>query len=370
MATPRFLPDMGGVETHVAEVSRRLAAAGTEVTVACADITDGRAPRETIDGVEVVRLRSHPRERDWCFVPQMGRLVAGGGWDVVHVQSYHTLLAPLAMAAALRAGIPYVVSFHAGGTSARLRGAVRPLQQRALGPLLRRAARLVTLADFESGLYGRRIGIDPGRFVAVPNGADLPPPPPGPDRTEPGLIASVGRLERYKGHHRVIAALPAVLERRPDARLWIAGSGPYEAELRRAAERAGVADRVEIRPVPPGDRAAMAAALSRAAVVVLMSDFETQPIAALEAIALRRRVVVADGSGLAELVARGWARGVPPDAPAAALGGVIAAEMARPALEAAPALPTWDDCARRLLDVYREVVASRAPAAQPAPGAA
>jgi glycosyltransferase involved in cell wall biosynthesis len=357
MATPRFLPETGGVETHVYETSRRLAAAGVEVTVLSTDAGGGLARRETIEGVQIVRVRAHPRHSDYRLAPGLGSVVRGGRWDLVHVQSYHTLVAPHVMMAALRARIPYVLSFHAGGHSARIRAAARPLQQRVLGPLIRRAARVVVLADFEVDLYGRRLRLPPERFVSVPNGADLPSIPAaerGP--TEPGLIASVGRLERYKGHHRAIEALPHVLRTRPDARLWIAGAGPYEEQLRRTAVRAGVADRVEIRAVPPEDRGAMANEVSRAALVVLLSEFETHPIAALEAIALGRRVVVADTSGLAELARRGLARGIPHGSSPEAIAGAMLEEMARPPLDAAPDVPSWDDCARRLEGVYRDVL--------------
>lgn len=356
MPTPRFLPDLGGVETHVSEVGRRLAERGAEVTVVCADTTGDRRRQETIDGVEVLRVPGYPRGRDWCHVPELTQVVRSRPWDLVHVQSYHTLVAPEAMFAARRQGIPYILSFHAGGHSGRLREAVRPVQQRALGPLLRGAERLVVLADFEVELYGPRLGVPRERFVSIPNGADLPIPPddPGVER-DPELIASVGRLERYKGHHRAIAALPSVIERRPGARLWIAGSGPYEDELRRTARRWGVADRVEIRAIPPTDRHAMARELSRAALVVLLSDFETHPIAALEAIALRRRVVVADNSGLSELADRGWARAVSLESPAGEIGEVMAQEMVRTPLTAAPAMPTWDDSAARLHALYLDI---------------
>jgi len=47
----------------------------------------------------------------------------------------------------------------------------------------------------------------------------------------PHLIVSGGRLERYKGHHRAIAALPELIRRVPDARLYVVGTGPYEGEF-------------------------------------------------------------------------------------------------------------------------------------------
>src|SRR5262249_55524255 len=160
---------------------------------------------------------------------------------------------------ALRAGIPYVATFHGGGHSSRLRTRLRGTQLRLLRPLLARAQALVAVAPFEVDHYGEALDLPRSRFVLIPNGADLPAPTtaraaaPG----RPPLIASVGRLERYKGHHHVIAALPNVLERRPDARLWIAGSGPYEAKLETLAERLGVRDRVDIHAVPANERTRM-----------------------------------------------------------------------------------------------------------------
>jgi phosphatidylinositol alpha-1,6-mannosyltransferase len=62
------------------------------------------------------------------------------------------------------------------------------------------------------------------------------------------IILTVGRLsasERYKGHDRIIAAMPAILARVPDAIYRIVGSGDDEPRLRQLAERTGVADRVD-----------------------------------------------------------------------------------------------------------------------------
>jgi glycosyltransferase involved in cell wall biosynthesis len=81
----------------------------------------------------------------------------------------------------------------------------------------------------------------------------------------------VGRLERYKGHQRIISAMPAILAQRPDVRLRIAGEGPYEPDLRRLAARLGVAERVEIRALPIHDRSGMAGLMAGAALVAVLS---------------------------------------------------------------------------------------------------
>jgi glycosyltransferase involved in cell wall biosynthesis len=358
MVTPRFHPETGGVERHVHEVARRAAARGWRTGVLTTDRSGRLAARETIDGIDVRRVRAWPRHTDLHAAPALPRAMAAEPWDVVHVQSYHTFVAPLAMAAAARSRTPYVVTFHGGGHSSRLRNAVRRPQRAALRPLLARARRLVAVADFEVELYGRELGLPARRFAVIPNGTDLPAPPPaanGAGHTDDILIASVGRLERYKGHHRAIAALPHVLRHEPRARLWIAGDGPYGAELGRLARHCGVEDRVEILGIPGEERERYARRLAAASLVVLLSDFETHPIAAIEARALGRPLVVADTSGLRALADRGQARAVDADAPPEAVAAAMIAQLRDPV--AAPFAPfTWDDCTDALLSLYGSVV--------------
>lgn len=357
MVTPMFFPSLGGVETHVAEVSRRLAARGDAVTVLTADRSGTLPDREDWDGVEVQRVRGWPPHVDWQFAPGILGFVRSGEWDIVHVQSYHTFVAPLAMAAARTASIPYVVTFHGGGHSSRVRTRLRGAQLALLRPLLARADKLVAVAAFEIDLYGRRLRLPSDRFILIPNGSDLPATSNRasgrPASTD--LIVSVGRLERYKGHQHVIAALPHIIERRPATRLWIAGSGPYREELAALAATLGVADRVEVRAVPADDRAAMAEQLSRASVVVLASDFETNPLAAVEAAALGLPLVVADNSGLHELADRGFARPVPDVTDARELAGAVLEELEHPRPRPPLELPTWDDCTAGLAALYEDV---------------
>jgi phosphatidylinositol alpha-1,6-mannosyltransferase len=70
---------------------------------------------------------------------------------------------------------------------------------------------------------------------------------PAQNRGERRIILTVGRLsasEAYKGHDRIIAAMPAILARVPKAAYWIVGSGDDQGRLRQLAQEAHVADRV------------------------------------------------------------------------------------------------------------------------------
>jgi glycogen synthase len=360
--TPRYFPYTGGVENHVYQVARRLAEAGVDVTVLTTNPGGTLAAYEELEGVKVERVRAWPANRDYYFAPGLYSRIRQGNWDIVHIQSYHTLVAPLAMLAALRARVPYLVTFHGGGHSSRLRNGLRRVQWALLRPLLVRAARLVAVARFEIEIYGKRLGLPESRFSYIPNGSDLPqvtPLPLSKPETENKsglLIVSVGRLERYKGHQRIIAALPGLLKVRPDARLWIAGSGPYEAALLKQAQKLGVAGRVEIRAIPAQDRAAMARELSKASIVTLLSDYETHPIAVLEAAALGRPVLVANTSGLKELADQGLARAISLKSSPHQVAQAILEQLEQPVSDKALRMPTWDNCASELLSLYQSIL--------------
>jgi glycosyltransferase involved in cell wall biosynthesis len=206
------------------------------------------------------------------------------------------------------------------------------------------------------------------RFVVIPNGVEIASvmrqaaqdsASDAAQATEGRLIASIGRLERYKGHHRIVEAMPQILARKPDARLWIAGKGPFERDLRVLADSLGIGDRVEIRAVPGGDRAAMAREVSATDLVVLLSEFETHPLSVLEAASLGCSVLVADSPGLRELAAAGLARSMPLDAPPARVAEAVVEQLEHPHVPAAVALPTWDECAEALLTLYRDVTGTR-----------
>lgn len=355
MVTPRYFPYMGGVENHVYQVARRLAHAGTEVTVLTTDPSRELKVKEEIAGVQIHRVAAWPAERDYYFAPQISNVIAHGGWDVVHLQSYHTLVAPLTMLAAKRARIPYVVTFHGGGSSSGLRNRIRGLQQGLLRPLLAGAERLVAVANFEVNYYGRRLHLNSDRFVVIPNGCDLPQVETPIRKSNETLLMSIGRLEHYKGHHRMIAAMPYILAHYPDARLRILGEGPYQSELESQALSLGLADRIEIGGIPATKRSEMAATVAGADLVTLLSNYETHPIAALEALALKRPVLVANTSGLQELAERGLAKAIPLTSTPLEVAAAVVDQLRNPLIPVKLDLPTWDDCARELLLLYRGI---------------
>jgi glycosyltransferase involved in cell wall biosynthesis len=363
MVTPRCLPEMGGIETHVHEVGRRLADRGHSVHVLATDRTGGLPAREVVAGMAITRVPAWPRTKDYYFAPAIARAIAKGDWDVVHIQGGHTLVPPLALLAALRRHIPVVVTFHSGGHSSALRTLLRRGQWAALAPLMRRASHWIGVSRYEAQFFTAAMGLDPARVSIVPNGAEMPrPAQPQAPLAEGRLIVSIGRLERYKGHHRVIAAFPELLRHCPDARLRVLGEGPYKDALRRQAEHLHLEDRIQIAGIPPAERDRLAAVLSSAALVVLLSDFEAHPVAVMEALALGRPVLVAEGSGFTEMAEQGLVRAVPAGAGPARIAAAMAEELGRAHAPIPVALPTWDGCTDRVEAIYRDVARQTQPA--------
>lgn len=366
MVTPRYYPLVGGTETHVAEVARRLVGRhGQRVTVLTTDLHGALPPLERgPEGAWVRRLRAYPAGgalAELRYTPQLGATILRerAGYDLLHLQGSFTLVAPAALRAARRAGLPYVVTFHSGGHSSRLRNLLRGAQFAALRPFLAGARRLIAVSRFEAAYFQARLRLPADRFTVVPNGVNLPDVATTADDGPAAgtLLVSTGRLERFKGHQQAIAALPHVLRSRPDACLRIVGSGPYEPELRRLAADLGVAGRVEIAAIAPEDRGGMTRLLRRAALVIAFSEYESQGIGVGEALALGRKALVTDATAFGELVAAGLAHGLPPQSGPQATASAILAALDTPfPAPGSISLPTWDDCAGQLAALYREIL--------------
>jgi glycosyltransferase involved in cell wall biosynthesis len=306
-----------------------------------------------------MRVPAYPANGDYYFAPRVYDVIMEGDWDIVHCQGFHTFVPPVAMLAARRRKLPYVLSFHSGGHSSGWRNAIRWLQSQVNRPLLAGARRLIAVSRFEAQLFQKRLGLPDEKFVVIPNGSQLPKvaSSQSPASNSKPLILSVGRLEKYKGHHRILESFPIILKRYPNAQLRILGSGPYEDSLRQMASQLGVTEQTEIGSILPGNREGMATILSNAALVTLFSEYEAHPLAVMEALSLQRPVLVADTSGLSEIAESGLVRAIPLNSSREEVAEAVLQQLASPLIPPKIELPTWEETAASLLSVYEAAVA-------------
>jgi len=108
----RYAPFVGGTASHVREVASRMVVRGHDVTVLTSDPTDDHLPRGQSDGITIRRVGAWPNGRNYYLAPGIYRQIGRGDWNVVHLQGYHTLVAPLIIDGGIAAAdsLRYLVS--------------------------------------------------------------------------------------------------------------------------------------------------------------------------------------------------------------------------------------------------------------------
>ena len=243
--------------------------------------------------------------------------------DVLHAHS-PALCGAAAVLAGQRLGIPVVYEIrafwedaavengqgHAGSAKYRM---TRWLEDRVVA----RADAVVTICE---GLRGDLVarGVDPARVAVMPNGVDLALFGQPLDR-DPALAAElglgdgpvigfIGSFYAYEGLDDLIAAMPLLVERHPEARLLLVGGGPCEAELRAQAQVSPAAHAIRFVGRVPHDQVdryyALADVMAYPRKASRLTELVT-PLKPLEAMAQGKLVAASDVGGHRELMRDG-----------------------------------------------------------------
>ncbi|WP_454796483.1 TIGR04063 family PEP-CTERM/XrtA system glycosyltransferase [Novosphingobium lindaniclasticum] len=328
--------------------------------------------------------------REWreigLFAQTIEQVVREWRPDVIHAHS-PSLCGAAASRVARRHGIPLVYEIRAfwedaavgNGTGAE--GSLKYRLTRALeNRVVARADAIVTICDgLRADLIAR--GVPTAKITKMPNGVDLElfGTPPARDRAlaeELGfetdgracpVIGFIGSFYDYEGLDDLIAAMPLLLERQPDARLLMVGGGPREEALRAQALASPAASAIRfIGRVPHHEVEryyALADIMAYPRKKSRLTDLVT-PLKPLEAMAQGKLVAASDVGGHRELVDHGVTGTLfAPDDPAAcaaALAGLLAHRESWEAYREAGRRHVrerhdWAANARRYRDVYQMV---------------
>jgi len=145
------------------------------------------------------------------------------------------------------------------------------------------------------------------------------------------LIFTAARFTEQKGHRHLLAALPDVVAQCPRAYFLWAGEGPLEQELRQRRQALG---KQRQHLLLPGWREDAHRLLAAADLFVLPSLFEGLPLVVLEAMALGVPVIGTAVCGTAETVVDGLSGRLVPPGDSAALAAAICEGLTQPGLAA------------------------------------
>lgn len=305
-----YAPRTGGIETQVAALAGRQAAAGDDVRVVTA--TPGHdgvfAGDDVVDGLRVSRLAVplpfelpvHPRT-----AREVGRVLDRDRPDVVHVHA--GVISPFAwgaVRAATRRGVPTLVTVHS--VWGPLAGPGFAMSDAVLR-WTRWGARLSAVSDLAAARIAAAVpgagevlvvpnGIDPDQWRVVPVGAD-------PTRLRVVTVMRMAPRKRTLPLVQILAAAANALP--PHVRLTAAlvGDGPERTGAQRWVRERGLGDAISF--TGRLDRAGVLARLSDADVYLQPSVRESFGLAALEARTAGLPVVARAQTGTGQFVRDG-----------------------------------------------------------------
>jgi glycosyltransferase involved in cell wall biosynthesis len=299
----------GGAEVYLTHLGRRAGANGWTASFVCAEPVAGRSTA-VAGSAQVTPV---PLARHLTEAPAVRAAIAAQRPDVVLVNLVDPGSNAAAMAAALEVAPTVGVLHLAGDTGTGER-------RRRLAELYGRLAAVLTpSAD------GRRqvladLGMPEDRVHVVPNGVDVPAVASGPAGRAVPRVGALGRLTGQKGFDVLLDAVRSLVAAGTPADVVIGGTGRDEAELRAAAAGLPVTFRGFVGDVP--------AFLSGLDVFCLSSRREALPLVLLEAMAAGLPCVATDVGNVATAV--GQDAVVVPPGDAAALAAALAALLADP----------------------------------------
>ena len=363
-----YFPHLGGVTEHVHNLALILNRSGHRAIV----ITARMAPPPAGDDPEPDAEWVHRigTSRIIFSAGSFARLTTGRGLrrqirtilqreriDLVHVHGgLDPVLGLVAAGAAHDLGVPVVATFH----SWFRRSALCRIFRRQLQERLDRHAAAIAVSQPVVEAHAQYFDAD---WQVIPNGVDtgffMPRRSP-PDRIPSSELLFLGRLDPRNGLDTILAALPEVVRRRPEAHLTVAGDGPLRPLYQQLAKN--IAQHVTFVGRVNGNRPVY---YSKADLYLCPTTKASFGVTLLEAMACGTPQVVSDITGFRELVGEGGeAVLVPKNDPAVwaeTVVGLLDDQARRQSMAAAglakAQLYSWPRIAEQVVAVYRRVFA-------------
>jgi glycosyltransferase involved in cell wall biosynthesis len=285
LVTPRYYPDVGGVEYVVKSTAERFAALGHETTVVTGDPKADKPLEEEINGVYVIRWPTWapsgayhiPKKRDQLR-NLLQRLLNDA--DAVHIHSAHAVLTVWAAVAARRIDpdvrIVLTLHYHGTGHSALRRLLWIPWRRYVAGAV-EAADAIHAVSPREAELIKSHYPQSRGKTVVILNGVEEDVFSHRWRGADSDYMMYAGRVEKYK---RLEVAVD--LARELGLRLLVVGRGAHRERLRRYARRR----RAAVEFLDPQPRPDYLRLLAGARYAVNPSRHEAYSIFAAEALAM------------------------------------------------------------------------------------
>lgn len=259
MASDFFYPNMGGVESHIWQLSQCLLELNHKIIVITHAYNDRVGVRYMTNGIKVYYLPFllFPGQSViWPLLfhtfPIVRYILIREQIDIVHGHSAFSPLAHEVMFHAKTLGINAVFTNHSlfGFNDF---GAI--VLNKFVKMSLILCNHLICVSHIGKENTALRVGADPSKIWVIPNAVDTHAFTPDPSKRDPKKITIVinSRLVYRKGIDLLAMALPTICKRHQNIRVLIAGDGPKRILLEEVIENHHLQDRVKFFGAVPHD---------------------------------------------------------------------------------------------------------------------
>ncbi|MBX4933231.1 glycosyltransferase family 4 protein [Rhizobium bangladeshense] len=277
----QFLPNRGGLEDVVANLSRQTLRRGYRVRVVTLNslftAPEDRLPaRETIDGIEVVRIPWSGSSRYPLALEVFRHL---GDADLLHVHAIDFFFDALAWGRMLH-GKPMIVTTHGGFFHTRKYAAIKKIWFRTLTRVSARAYRRVVCCSASDLKQFSEIAPD---SVLIENGADIGKFADTASRRARRRIVTIGRFSVNKRLDHLLDAVAVLKSGDPEWHLDIVGaeSDLNQVDIEGEIESRNLTGRVTLHVSPDNDT--IRRIITEASLFASASEYEGFGLVALEA---------------------------------------------------------------------------------------
>lgn len=370
---------VGGLGQHVFDLSRFLARRGVNIHIITPGVNENPDYQEE-NGVHVHRVGRPVREgenfKSWTFtfnslaIREAVRISTQiKGFDLVHAHDWLAAYAGRSVARIF--DLPLITTIHATehgrnlGLHNRIQHEINEIEKN----LALEADKVICCSNYMKEEICTLFSKDINDVIIIPNGVEpeafaaLPVNPRFSIDLSDKVVFFIGRLVPEKGVCQLVKAFPRIVERVPEARLYIGGKGPLNNNLEILVDELGIADKVIFTGfIRDEERNYL---YHKANVAVFPSLYEPFGIVALEAMATMTPVIVGDAGGLAEIVEDGITglKVKPGDQEAIAEAVIkvltddsLAQRLQSNASKMVESVYTWDAIARSTLKVYEQIL--------------
>ena len=220
----------GGVQSHVGDLAQYLIRQGHYVSVLAPAIDEENLPDYVTSAGRPIAIPYNGAVARVLFGPiafsRVRQWIANGNFDVLHL--HEPAIPSISLLACWAAEGPMVGTFHAAAKRQKVTFAVAPI----LEPVIEKLTARIAVSEAARETLTEHLETD---AIVVPNGiyADLYRDGVTDQRWTGNTLGFIGRFEeKRKGLDVLVAALPPIIAKFPDLKVFVAGPGDAQEVLR------------------------------------------------------------------------------------------------------------------------------------------